>query len=197
MKSAPTHHAYIGSIGRSDVYLGRFTYGYEYIKIKQWNEGASLTIGSFCSIASNITIFLGGNHRTDWITTFPFGHVFNEELGSYSISGHPATKGDVLIGHDVWIGEGTTIMSGITIGDGAVIAANSTVVNDVAAYHIVGGNPAVIIKKRFNQSTIDLLLKLQWWNMPLSKIREIAPLLCSKPDNDLITELINRDHVIK
>jgi acetyltransferase-like isoleucine patch superfamily enzyme len=70
-----------GILGKSPISVGRFTYGFDNISIKQWNEGASLNIGAFCSIAMNTTIFLGGNHRTDWITTFPFGHIFQDELG--------------------------------------------------------------------------------------------------------------------
>ena len=143
-------------LGNSLVKIGAFTYGFENISIKQWNEGAALTIGKFCSIGPNITIFLGGNHRTDWITTFPFGHIFTEQLGGHSIEGHPITNGEVLIGNDVWIGYGATIMSGIKIGDGAVISANATVVKDVKPYEIVGGNPAKLIKKRFTDEVIQL-----------------------------------------
>ncbi len=72
----------IGMLGESNISVGRFTYGFEGISIRQWNEGAALNIGSFCSIASDITIFLGGNHRADWIITFPFGYVYQDELGA-------------------------------------------------------------------------------------------------------------------
>lgn len=70
-----------GYIGNSQISIGRFTYGFNNIAIHQWGEGAALKIGSFCSIATNINVFLGGNHRTDWITTFPFGHIFQDEIG--------------------------------------------------------------------------------------------------------------------
>ena len=111
-------------IGNSLISVQRFTYGFENIKITQGGEGASLKIGSFCSIATSCKIFLGGNHRTDWITTYPFGHIFLDELNNADIKGHPSTKGDVEIGNDVWIGESVTIMSEVKIGDGAVLAAN-------------------------------------------------------------------------
>lgn len=104
-------------IGKSPISIGRFTYGFKNITVRQWGEGASLKIGAFCSLADNIQIFLGGNHRTDWITTFPFGHIYLNELNVNPNLGHPSTKGDVVIGNDVWIGSGVTIMSGITIGD--------------------------------------------------------------------------------
>jgi len=107
-------------VGKSPVSLCAFSYGEDHLTIRQWGEGAALRIGRFCSIADDVTVFLGGNHRTDWITTFPFGHVFAKELGGEGIVGNPATKGDVAIGHDVWIGSGARIMSGVQIGNGAV-----------------------------------------------------------------------------
>ena len=170
-----------GFVGESRIFVGRYTYGFENISIRQWGEGAGLTIGAFCSISSGIIIFLGGNHRTDWTTTFPFGHIFVDELGGQDIKGHPSTRGDVLIGNDVWIGHGATIMSGINIGDGAVIAANSTVIKDVLPYQIVGGNPAKLIKMRFDDDIIDSLLDLKWWNLPIEKIKKLIYFLSNKP----------------
>ena len=79
-------------------------------------------------------------------------------------------KGDIVIGNDVWIGHNATIMAGVTIGDGAIIATNATVIKDVAPYSIVGGNPAVQIKKRFSQPVIDKLLQLKWWDWDIRKI---------------------------
>jgi acetyltransferase-like isoleucine patch superfamily enzyme len=179
-----------GLVGKSQTSVGRFTYGFENISIRQWNEGAALKIGAFCSLATNITIFLGGNHRTDWITTFPFGHIYQKELGSSDILGHPSTKGDVVIGNDVWIGSDVTIMSGLKIGDGAVLSANACVVKDVPPYHIVGGNPAKSIKQRFDDDFIKLLLQLRWWDLPLEDIKNMSQILCSKPDRDMLVELV-------
>ena len=176
-----------GMVGNSHISIGRFTYGFENLSVRQWNEGASLQIGSFCSISSNVTIFLGGHHRTDWITTFPFGHIFEDELGGKNIEGHPATKGDVLIGNDVWIASGVTILSGVTVGDGAVLSANATVIKDVKPYEIVGGNPAKSLKMRFDDELVNLLLTLKWWDFPLDKIKLITNQLSSQPTkNDLI-----------
>jgi acetyltransferase-like isoleucine patch superfamily enzyme len=179
-----------GIIGRSQISVGRFTYGFENIKIRQWNEGAALKIGAFCSLADNITIFLGGNHRVDWITTFPFGHIYQEELGGSNILGHPSTKGDILIGNDVWVGSGVTIMSGLIIGDGAVLSANACIVKDVPPYHIVGGNPAKSIKQRFDDDIIDLLLQLKWWTLPIEDIKNICQILSKKPEKELLLELL-------
>lgn len=181
-----------GKVGNSNTRVGKFTYGHESIEIKQWDEGAKLEIGNFCSIASNVTIYLGGNHRTDWITTFPFGHVFTEDLGEKKFVGHPSTKGDVIIGNDVWIGSGATILSGIKIEDGAVISANATVTKDVKAYHIVGGNPAKVLKSRFSEDIVELLIKLKWWNLALEDILNIKETLNAIPSEEKIKNLLNK-----
>jgi len=179
-------------IGKSLISIGAYTYGGENLTVKEWGEGASLRIGSFCSISNNLTVFLGGNHRTDWITTYPFGHVNQSHFGSAPRQGHPSTRGNVSIGNDVWIGANVTIMSGLTIGDGAVIAAHSHVVSDVLPYEIVGGNPAKPIKKRFNDDIIQKLLKLQWWTLKTKTISIIQKDLCSPPTAELIEKLIQK-----
>jgi acetyltransferase-like isoleucine patch superfamily enzyme len=147
-------------IGKSHISVGRFTYGFENLSVREWNEGAALKIGAFCSLANDITIFLGGNHRTDWITTFPFGHIYQDELGGSDILGHPSTKGNVVIGNDVWIGAGAIILSGVNVGRGAIVAAGSVVNKNVPPYAIVGGIPAKVIKYRWDEKTIELHEKL-------------------------------------
>jgi acetyltransferase-like isoleucine patch superfamily enzyme len=164
------------------------TYGVKNIRVRDWGEGADVLIGAFCSIADNVEVFLGGNHRTDWVTTYPFGHI-NTEIFPWHGKGHPATKGDVVIGNDVWIGSGATIFSGVNIGDGAVISAKSVVVKDVPPYAIVGGNPAKVLKLRFTEDQIQRLLQNPWWNLPDSRIKELIPLLCSDNVEDLIAAL--------
>lgn len=173
------------------VLTGRHSYGIENIQIKSWGEGAHLFVGSFCSIASQQTVFLGGNHRTDWATTFPFGHAFQDVFPAGAIHGmeHPASKGHVVIENDVWIGRGCTIMSGLTIGSGSVIAAQSVVVKDVDPYTIVGGNPAKAIKQRFSMPIIEQLLELQWWSHSDAEINKIVPLL-QQPLNDRVLSQI-------
>jgi acetyltransferase-like isoleucine patch superfamily enzyme len=169
--------------------IGKYTYGTHNLKIYYSDSGSKLNIGNFCSIASNVTIYLGGNHRSDWVTTYPFGHananphIFNNFNGV----GHPATKGDVIIGNDVWIATNVTIMSGVTIGDGAVIANNSHVVKNVDPYTIVGGNPAKYIKQRFSDNQIQQLLTIKWWDKSIDEINRLAPLLCSSNIDDLIS----------
>jgi acetyltransferase-like isoleucine patch superfamily enzyme len=166
----------------------RYTYGTENLIIRSWGEGAEVHIGSFCSIADNVQLFLGGNHRTDWATTYPFGHIY-QDVFKWHGEGHPATKGDITIGNDVWLGSGCTIMSGVTIGDGAVVSANSTVVKDVPAYAIVGGNPAKVVKHRFTEKQIEKLMENPWWLRSDQEIQELIPLLCSSNIDDLIAKL--------
>ncbi|WP_310538591.1 CatB-related O-acetyltransferase [Phenylobacterium sp.] len=179
-------------VGASAVSIGRFTYGTEHVSARQWGEGATLRIGSFCSFASSVIIFLGGNHRSDWATTFPFGHAYPEQLGGSEIVGHPHTNGDVTIGDDVWVAHGVTIMSGVTIGSGAVLAVNATVIKDVAPYQIVGGNPAKPIRQRFSDEVVALLLELRWWELPVEVITAIAPDLSRPPEAAALKDLIRR-----
>ena len=104
--------------------------------------------------------------------------------------GHPQSNGEIIIGNDVWIGSNVTIMSGIQIGDGAVIAANSMVVKDIAAYEIWGGNPAKKLKMRFSDEIIKSLLKLKWWEWKVEVIKKLAPRLSQAPDAKSIDELV-------
>lgn len=159
--------------------VGKHTYGHQNIKVFEWGEGAKLKIGSFCSLGGNLSIYLGGNHRIDWVTTYPFGHIKQNVFDRFNGEGHPKTNGDVVIGNDVWIGANSVIMSGVKIGDGAVIANNSHIVKDVEPYSIVGGNPAKLIKYRFTNDIITKLLQLKWWEMEDKEINEITPILCS------------------
>jgi acetyltransferase-like isoleucine patch superfamily enzyme len=155
--------------------IGRHTYGNP--KIRTWNEGATLKIGAFCSIADGVDIFLGGEHRVDWATTYPFTALWED---ARHIEGHPKTKGDVVIGNDVWIGSGAVIMSGVHIGDGAVVGARAVVSTDIEPYAIYAGNPARKVRNRFDNGIIEQLLRLEWWNFDDSEIKQLLPLMLSK-----------------
>lgn len=158
------------------VSIGQYTYGSPLVR--WWGEPANLFIGKYCSIADNVEIFLGGNHRTDWVSTYPFP-VFSQWPEARRIEGHPGTKGDVKIGNDVWLGSGCVILSGVTIGDGAVIGCRTVVTRNVPAYAIVVGNPAVIVRMRFDPEQIKRLLESAWWNWHPSLVRERLSLILS------------------
>lgn len=167
--------------------IGKFTYGKPRILFKK--SGAQLSIGSYTSISKNVTIFLGGEHRIDWGTTYPFNAFFPE---AENITGHPATKGDVVIGSDVWIGYGASILSGVTIGNGAVIGAFSVIAQNVADYEVVAGDPARHVRFRFDKAAIEAMLKIQWWNWNVEKVRKHLPLLMS-PRIDAFLDAASRD----
>lgn len=163
------------SIDIQPVTWGKYSYADEDIEVS-FAENANLTIGKFCSIGRGCRIILGGNHRTDWISTFPFSALFPD---SPVIADYQVSKGNVTIGNDVWIGAGVTILSGVTIGDGAVIGAGSVVVRDVEPYSLVAGNPARFKKYRLDNAVIARLLELKWWDWPENEIKEFIPVLMS------------------
>ena len=155
-------------IDSAKVEIGDFTYGFPIVR--SWGEDARLKIGKFCSIGGNVQIYLGGNHHTDWCTTYPFNVLLKDQYPDID-GGVAATKGDVTIGNDVWIANDVTIMSGVTIGDGAVIANSAVVTRDVEPYEIVGGVPAKHIKYR------QALNGVEWWDWPLEELAMGIPVL--------------------
>ena len=162
-------------VGEYSYYSGnnfesRVTHHYDFI-------GDKLIIGKFCQIGANVEFVMNGaNHQTNAVSTYPF-YIFNGwEQDSPSMENLPI-KGDTIVGNDVWIGENVTIMPGVKIGDGVIIGKCSVVTNDIPPYSIVGGNPAKIIRKRFDDEMIDLLLELKWWDKPVKEINELIPLL--------------------
>jgi acetyltransferase-like isoleucine patch superfamily enzyme len=165
---------------------GEYTYGK--CNILNWGEPYNLKVGKFCSLAANINVYTGGNHRSDWVTTYPFGHVNKHIFNTFNGTGCPKSNGHVIIGNDVWIGSNVTIMSGVTIGDGAVIATNSHVVKNVEPYSMIGGNPARFIKYRFSPEQIQKLLEIKWWNWSTAKINKLCPLLCNSNIDEFIKQ---------
>ena len=133
-----------------------------------------LIIGKFCSIACGAKFILNSaNHSLSSLSTYPFPIFFEEwNLDVKNITEAWDNKGDIVIGNDVWIGYQAAILACVTIGDGAVIGARAVVTKDIPPYTIVGGVPAKPIRKRFSQETIDLLLKIKWWNWPEERIRQ-------------------------
>lgn len=137
-----------------------------------------LMIGNYVCIAGGVTILMGGNHNhhPDWITVYPFASHVEK---SYE------PKGNTVIKSDTWIGMNAMIMPGITIGEGAIIAAGSVVVKDVPPYTIVGGNPAKVIKKRFSEEEISMLLELRWFDWIEEQIEAAKDLLMSGSISEL------------
>lgn len=169
--------------------IGDFTYGNP--DVLDWGEGAKLRIGKYCSIAGGVRIFLGGDHRTDWVTTYPFNFF---EVDYKYIKGHPHTKGDVVIGNDVWLAQKCVIMSGVTIGDGACVAAHTVVTKNVPPYGIVAGNPGRLVKTRFDDRTVQDLLQIKWWDWDHERVRKHIPLLLSDDtDNFIIQARISQE----
>ncbi|MBT3280770.1 MAG: CatB-related O-acetyltransferase [Campylobacteraceae bacterium] len=145
-----------------------------------------LIIGSYCSIGSGAVFMMAGNqgHNSQWLSTFPFyfqANIFKKAKNGFE------RVGDTTIGNDVWIGSEAMIMPGIKIGDGAIIAARAVVTKDIPPYTVVGGNPALFIRSRFNEKEIEQLLTMKWWNWAEDKVKENMPLICSANIDELYT----------
>ena len=161
--------------------IGEYTYGVPYVLNS--SDRYHLVIGKFCSIAPDVLIMIDGNHRTEFITTYPLDYYvegIERNPENYSL------KGDVKIGNDVWIGQRAILLPGVTVGDGAVIGAGSVVSKDVGDYEIVGGNPARHIRFRFSEEEIRLLKNIRWWDWPVEKIRRNARVLQSSDIREIL-----------
>lgn len=143
-------------------------------------NGDKLIIGKFCQIAAGVNFIMNGaNHQMNAVSTFPF-YIFNGWQQEAPPMSEMPLKGDTVVGNDVWIGQNATILPGVRIGDGAIIGANSTVGSDVEPYTIVAGNPARVIRKRFDDELIEVLEEVKWWDLPADEINELIPVLsCS------------------
>jgi virginiamycin A acetyltransferase len=119
------------------------------------------------------------NHQMNAVTTFPFYTLEGWEMNAPDPSEMPF-KGDTVIGNDVWIGQNAVILPGVHIGDGAIVGANSVVGSDIDSYTIVVGNPAKVLRKRFDDELIDLILRFKWWDRSIEEIDSLIPILtCS------------------
>ena len=128
------------------------------------------------------------NHRINSVTAYPFavmGGAWTENAPPH-LSQLPF-KGDIVIGNDVWIGRESTVMPGVHLGDGCIVAAQSVVTKSFEPYSVIGGNPARLIKMRFDDELIGLLLKLRWWDLPPEEVTQLVPLLCS-PELEQVKE---------
>ncbi len=154
--------------------------------------GDKLIIGKFCQIAAGVEFVMNGaNHQMNAVTTFPFFTLEGWNMEPPAIEDLPF-KGDTIIGNDVWIGQNAVILPGVHIGDGAIIGASSVVGCDVAPYTIVIGNPAKVLRKRFDDELIDLLLQFKWWDRSIDEINSLIPLLTDSDLQKVKVELKSR-----
>ncbi len=140
-------------------------------------NGDKLIIGKFCQIAAGVEFIMNGaNHQRNAVTTFPF-----YTLEGWEQDTPPETemglKGDTVIGNDVWIGQNVTFLPGVKVGDGVIIGANTVVRKDIEPYTVVIGNPAQILRKRFDDELIELLEQFRWWDKSIEEIQNLIPLL--------------------
>jgi virginiamycin A acetyltransferase len=140
--------------------------------------GDNLVIGRFCAIARGAKFIMNGAfHRMSGISTYPFSIFRKGWEGVQPEAGELPFKGDTVIGNDVWIGYDALIMPGVKVGDGAIIAARTVVTRNVRPYEIVGGNPAMPLRRRFDDATVEALLRISWWNWDIAKITRNLPLI--------------------
>lgn len=153
-----------------------------------------LIIGNFVQIAEGVKILMNQcNHRLNSATTYPFSIMDSsfKELIPEHLEELPF-KGDTVIGNDVWIGREAMILPGVKIGDGAIIGARSVVSKDIPPYAIAAGNPIRIIKYRFSDEIIELLLKYKWWDKEDKDLKKILPILVDK-NIDKLREFLQKE----
>ena len=168
-------YTYYDDVNGAENFQQHVTHHYEFL-------GDKLIIGKFCAIGRGIEFVMNGaNHRMKSVTTYPFNIMGGGwEKFTPSMEDLPL-KGDTVVGNDVWIGQNVTIMPGVHIGDGAIIGANATVASDIPPFSIAVGNPAKVIRRRFDDEMISLLERLKWWNRPIEEVDKLIPIL-SNPD---------------
>ena len=173
-------YTYYDDVDGADKFQEHVTHFWPFVEDK-------LIIGNFCAIAKGVTFVMGAaNHRMNCATTYPF-YIMGGNWGGMiaPVKEELPQKGDTIVGNDVWIGQNVTIMPGVHIGDGAIIGANATVASNIPAYAIAVGNPARVVRKRFDDETIELLEKIHWWDKPIEEIDALMPLLTESENEKL------------
>lgn len=179
----------------SDVEIGFGTY------LNGRGEISNTLIGRYCSIASGCKICLS-NHRLDCFSTHPiyagiddhssglqgmeeYDRLLHQIAGDEDqIPSQSRRPTQVSIGNDVWIGANCILLAGVQVGNGSVVGAGSVVTKSVPPYTIVAGNPAKVIRHRFDKSVVYPLEILKWWNLdifttrPIKEPRAIPRLVC-------------------
>jgi len=149
-----------------DISLGKYTSLWG-PNLDIYSGNQKVIIGSFCSIARNVSMQTF-NHNSKKLSTYFIGqNLFQEKWGNETVS-----KGNIIIKNDVWIGSHCVVLGGVTIGNGAIVAANSVVTKDVLPFSIVAGTPAKVIGTRFDEKTIEEIETLAWWDWSTEKIKK-------------------------
>lgn len=173
----------------SKVELGDYSFMNDNAKVHSFRNPQTVTIGKYSSIG-DCEFFIDGDHNMKLASTYPFNELGLSKDAPLNVNAKPAA----IVGHDVWICDGAIIYGGVTIGNGSVIAGQAVVTKDVPAYAVVAGNPAKIVKYRFDEETINKLQAVQWWNLPHEIIcKELAPTLA---DIDTFITLANSFNII-
>jgi acetyltransferase-like isoleucine patch superfamily enzyme len=168
----------VGSYGNPDVN----------VLARAGSEPPHVTIGRYCSFGPGVKMVVNGDHRSDWVTTWPARILLG--LEGAERDGHPQASGPIVIGNDVWIGTEALILGGVTIGDGAVVATRAVVTHDVRPYAIVAGMPAVERRRRFDDDVVERLLALRWWDLEPDQVAEAVDVLCHAPELDRLEQRV-------
>jgi virginiamycin A acetyltransferase len=138
-----------------------------------------LIIGRYCALASEVQFLMAGaNHPTAGVSTFPFG-IFGGDWAEQTgdLVQAPPRRGDTVVGNDVWLGYRSTVLPSVRIGDGAIVGAGAVVAGDVPPYGVVAGNPARLLRMRFEPADVERLLRAAWWDWPVELVTEHARLI--------------------
>jgi virginiamycin A acetyltransferase len=139
-----------------------------------------LVIGRYCALAEGVRFVLAGaNHPMLGPSTFPFGIFGGDWAETMDLVMSAPSRGDTVVGNDVWLGYRALVMPGVTIGDGAIVAAGSVVGADVPPYAIAGGNPARVLRMRYDEEDVERLLRAAWWDWPVELVTRHARTIMS------------------
>ena len=184
-------------INHPQISIGDYTYYDDFESVENFQKnvrylfdftGDHLTIGKFCMIASGVEFVMNGaNHLVESVSSYPFA-IFGGDWNSVMDGKSYPSKGNTVIGNDVWLGYKASILPGVTIGHGSIIGSYSVVTRNIPPYSVAGGNPARVIRPRFDNSAIAQLLEVAWWDWPIEKITRYAPLLTGSV-TDFLLEL--------
>ncbi len=167
---------------QSRVQVGKMTYGPMIVHMSG-TANEMLLIGSYVSISFGVKFILGGNHNTKTFTTFPHSSM------SWGLGQEATSKGPIVIEDDVWIGTDSLILSGVTIGKGAVVAAGSVVTKSVPAFTIVGGNPAKLIRNRFDENLKARMEKIDFASIDWVKLKLNRDLFYSELNTNVLDQI--------